>query len=209
MNKDGKQISAWRGEFGDAYVDRNLGSRQRLQALTRCFAEIFSRLPSALPASVLEVGSNVGNNLVAIDRLVDAELYAAEPNEKARKKLLERGITEPGRVVDAVATALPFKDAAVDLVFTSGVLIHIPPSDLDQVYREMHRVSARYVLSIEYFSQHAQTIDYRGEGDLLFKRDFGELWLQLYPALQLVGNGFFWKRSTGMDDLTWWLFRKP
>jgi spore coat polysaccharide biosynthesis protein SpsF len=29
-----------------------------------------------------------------------------------------------------------------------------------------------------------------------------------FPDLQLVDYGFFWKRATGLDDATWWLFRK-
>ena len=43
---------------------------------------------------------------------------------------------------------------------------------------------------------------------MLFKRDFGGHWMDLYPDLRLVGNGFFWRRSTGLDNITWWLFEK-
>ena len=74
--------------------------------------------------------------------------------------------------------------------------------------REIHRVSSKYVFCSEYFSPKAETISYRGETDLLFKNDFGSLYLDLFPDLRLVDYGFFWRRTTVMDDCTWWLFRK-
>jgi hypothetical protein len=52
-------------------------------------------------------------------------------------------------------------------------------------------------------------IPYRGHEGLLFKRDFGGMWLDLFPKIDPVANGFFWSRTTGLDDLNWWLFRKP
>ena len=100
-------------------------------------------------------------------------------------------------------------DGSIDLVFTSGVLIHVAPEFLEVAYREMYRVARRYLLTIEYFSAEPETKTYRGEDGLLFKRDFGSLWLDLFPPLILVDYGFFWKRATGLDNLTWWLFAKP
>ena len=50
---------------------------------------------------------------------------------------------------------------------------------------------------------------HRGREGPLFKRDFGALWLDLFPGLALVAYGFFLKRATGLDNLTWWLFAKP
>ena len=43
---------------------------------------------------------------------------------------------------------------------------------------------------------------------LLFKRDFGALWMDRFHGLRIVDYGFFWKRATGLDNLTWWLFEK-
>ena len=76
-------------------------------------------------------------------------------------------------------------------------------------YDEIFRVSSRYILCIEYFSPDPVTIHYRGHDDLLFKRDYGGLWLDWYPVLEHVADGFFWKRTTGLDNVNWWLFRKP
>lgn len=208
MAENGKQISAWRGGFGDDYVERNLGDDARLRALTVSFGTILDHLHGDRPKSILEVGANLGNNMAALARVSDAELYAVEPNDKARARLAELGRVEESNIHNAVATALPFDDGAIDLVFTSGVLIHIPEEDLETAYREMHRVASKYVLSIEYFAPKPTRIEYRGETDLLFKRDFGGFWLDTFDDLEPVANGFLWKRTTGLDDLNWWLFRK-
>ena len=112
------------------------------------------------------------------------------------------------RVLDGSADNIPLSDAAVDLVFTSGVLIHVPPDRLLAACKEMHRVADKYLLSAEYFSQTPEEKKYRGRAGLLFKRDFGAYWLENFSDLSLVDYGFFWKPATGIDDLTFWLFRK-
>jgi len=199
----------WRSDFGDVYVERNLPTEDRIRTRVRAFSTIFDSLSGAAPRSIVECGANVGINLRALDRLSNAELFAIEPNQKARERAISDGVLPAENMKEVTLEKLPFDDGSIDLVFTSGVLIHVPPADLEQAYREMHRVSSRYLLSIEYFSKKPETIPYRGHDELLFKRDFGGMWLDLFPDLEPVAQGFFWIRTTGLDDLTWWLFRKP
>tara|TARA_B100000459_G_scaffold141942_1_gene102173 strand:- start:79 stop:708 length:630 start_codon:yes stop_codon:yes gene_type:complete len=203
-----KQIDAWRGEFGDSYTDRNTTDLERMANVTRAFQEILGHIADSPPVSILEVGANLGGNIRALKTLTDARLFAVEPNGKARGIMMDDGVLPAAQVADATADDLPFENGEIDLVFTSGVLIHIPHEDVERVYEEMHRVAGRYVLSIEYFSPTPVSIPYRGETDLLFKRDFGGQWLDMFDELEHIANGFFWKRTTGLDDVTWWLFRK-
>lgn len=209
MAQRGKHLSVWRGSFGDAYVDRNKATAENIELVENAFTQILNKLPDGLPSSILEVGANIGINLRAIKRLTGAQLYAAEPNEKARKILFEDDVVPSNHIFDAVAADLPFGDRSIDLVFTSGVLIHVPPEEIKSAYAEIYRVSSRYILSLEYFSPTPEAKTYRGRNDLLFKRDYGGLWLDNYPDLILVADGFFWKRTTGLDNLNWWLFQKP
>jgi len=209
MANDNAQIEAWRNEFGDSYIGRNPASIENIRRRTNAFAEIFLHLRGAKPTSILEVGCNIGINLRALKNLTSAKLHALEPNPNAREVLTQDNVLEEGRLKEGMGTSIPFDDESMDLVFTSGVLIHVPPADLDQVYKEIHRVSGKYILCAEYFSQKPETIPYRGRDDLLFKQDFGGLWLDTFPDLEVMATGFFWKRTTGLDDLTWWLFRKP
>jgi len=202
------QLAAWQGAFGDAYVDRNAAEPAMLHARTRMWARILEPLAAAPPASIAEVGANIGLNLRALQRLTGARLTAVEPNRKARERMVADGVVPAAQAIGGIAAAIPLPDGAVDMAFTSGVLIHIAPDDLAASCREIHRIARRYVACVEYFADAPQEIPYRGHAGLLFKRDFGSFWLKGFPDLALVDYGFFWKPATGLDNLTWWLFRK-
>ncbi len=101
-------------------------------------------------------------------------------------------------------------DRRWDLVFTSGVLIHIHPEKLSQVYGEMERAAARYVCISEYYNSTPVAVSYRGHDDFLFKRDFAGEFLNLYPAFSLADYGFTYHRDpVGLkDDLMWFLLER-
>ena len=202
-------VQAWSGAFGDAYIERNRPDEERIVQRQAMWRKILPAMRDAPPRSILEVGANVGINLRALQSLAGAALYALEPNRKARDVLLADGIVPAENILAGTAGDIALQDASVDLVFTSGVLIHVSTQLLPAAYREMHRVSARYLLTIEYFAAEPEEKTYRGQQGLLFKRDFGALWLEMFPGLQIVDYGFFWRPATGLDNLTWWLFRKP
>ena len=203
-----EQLRFWRGDFGNDYTDRNTNSARELRARVALWAPIMARLEGAAPESILEVGANIGNNLRALRQLSDAEFFAIEPNEKARGVLVDDGVVPRANVRDGFAAAIDLDDGAVDLAFTSGVLIHIHPDDLLASCSEIHRVARRYVVCIEYFSDKVEEITYRGHSERLFKRDFGGFWMDSFPDLTILDYGFAWKRTTGLDNLTWWLMEK-
>ncbi len=204
-----KQLENWSGDFGDAYVDRNAATPHAIRLHLKMWSILLGHFHDTPPASILEIGCNIGLNLRALKLLIDAELFAIEPNKKAISILKRDKVISPSYIEEGSASSIPHGDNAFDLVFTSGVLIHIPPDQLDSAYREIHRVSKRFILSIEYFSEQPVEVPYRGHAGLLFKRDFGLLWKQRFPELKIRGSGFFWRPETGLDNLTWWLFEKP
>lgn len=96
-----------------------------------------------------------------------------------------------------------------DLVFTTGVLIHISPEHLLQNLEKIFNYSQKYILLGEYFNRTPVTIEYQNKKDKLFKRDFGKLFSQNFDV-SLVDYGFLWGHiydSAGFDDITWWLFK--
>lgn len=206
--KSTAQLQFWRGDFGDTYIDRNSASTEHLRARVAMWAQIMNFVTGAPPKSILEVGSNIGNNLRALRTMSNARMYALEPNAQARDVLLQDKVVEADCALDGFAAGIPMADGAVDMSFTSGVLIHIHPDDLLSSCREIHRVSAKYIACIEYFSDKPEMIPYRGHDDRLFKRDFGGFWMDNFSDLHLLGYGFQWKRVTGLDNLTWWIFEK-
>lgn len=205
---ESEQLKFWRGDFGSNYIGRNSSTAEHLRARVAMWARIMQVLQGDPPKSILEVGSNIGNNLRALGVLSSAKMYALEPNSDARDVLVRDGVVAPECALNAFAASIPLADGAVDMAFTSGVLIHIHPNDLSSSCREIHRVTSRYIVCVEYFSDKPEMIPYRGHDDRLFKRDFGSLWLDNFPDLRVLDYGFFWKRLTGLDNLTWWLFEK-
>jgi pseudaminic acid biosynthesis-associated methylase len=190
----------WTGEFGNEYTQRN--SRETLEA-RRAMWEIL--LPKGVE-SALEVGANVGLNLEAISQFSTAELYACEPNDMARAELHE--LLDHDNIRSDSADRLGWPDKHVDLVFTSGVLIHVPPDRLEASLKEISRVASRYVICGEYFAPSEEVVPYRGQSDALWRRDYGSLFMDACPDLHPLGTLFAWKRTTGLDNLTFWIFEK-
>ena len=202
-------LAAWTGEFGNAYTERNATNEAEIERRIDMWRRVLRPLSDDPPESCLEVGANVGINLRALRALRTLEMHALEPNAKAREILLEDHVVPAEHILSGTAERISLADESIDLVFTSGVLIHVPPECLEAACREMYRVARRYLLTIEYFANEPETKTYRGREGLLFKRDFGAFWLDLFPTLAVVDYGFLWKPATGLDNLTWWLFEKP
>ena len=159
--------------------------------------------------SYLECGCNIGRNVDQLKRVLpDAAASVIEISAPAFK-----AVTAKHRFAHAFNGAIldsRLPDASFDLVFTMGVLIHIKPAQLVEHMRKIVAYSSQFVLIGEYFSRTPVTIEYQGETDLLFKRDFGKLLMENF-RLKLLDYGFLWGHlydSAGFDDVTWWLFEK-
>jgi|SRR5215469_2948161 len=185
------QTNVWQGDFGRAYTDRNTFSVEDLNALWMknygtSRSEITQTFLSEVPknARILEVGCNVGNQLLLLQREGFSNLAGVEIQSYAVAAASAR---VPGAVFkQASALALPFEDASFDLVFTSGVLIHIAPEDLPQAINEIHRCTSAYIWGTEYFSAEPASVTYRGHESLLWKTDFAGLYLSAFSDLALV-----------------------
>ncbi len=194
----------WAGQFGDDYTDRNTGARAVASNLA-----LFSRILAATEGvrSAIEFGANRGLNLMALRQLLpDARLAAVEINAKAVEALQQFSWLEVTH-----ASLLDFKPAAQsDPVLVKGVLIHLNPDVLANVYELLHAASARYICIVEYYNPSPITIQYRGHPDRLFKRDFAGEVLARYEDLRLLDYGFVYHGDPNFsqDDLTWFLLEK-
>jgi pseudaminic acid biosynthesis-associated methylase len=196
-----RQLETWKGHFGKEYTDRNVIDWQKRQ---EAFDEALGGLSIQ---SILEVGCNRGHNLVALSKSFSAEtqIVGIEPNQYARE-IARRASAQIG-VLYGNACDVPFKDGYFDAVFTAGVLIHIPPSDLPVALSEIYRVSKRYILAMEYFSEDEEVVAYRGHSDLLWKRDFLKCYQQSFEDLKLLRHGY-WEKEKGFERTHWWLIEK-
>jgi pseudaminic acid biosynthesis-associated methylase len=196
MGKSTKQIEEWSGEFGEAYTTRNAVSLEKMESmykgrygLTR--AEMNYKFIGGLnrDAKILEVGSNAGNQLVCLQEMGFKNLYSIELQSYAVR--LSKTRTQGINIVQGSALNIPFKDGFFDLVFTSGVLIHIAPREITVALEEIYRCSRKYIWCFEYYAKEYTSIIYRGSENLLWKADYLRLFLERFDNLELVKKGLF------------------
>jgi pseudaminic acid biosynthesis-associated methylase len=194
------QLALWRSDFGRAYTARN--DRDRPER-----AEAWRRLLDGIAVHrVVEIGCNVGWNLVYLERLGVPELFGVEPQPDAVERARHR--RPRFNVLHGTAFELPLRDGFFDLAFTSGVLIHIAPDALPKALDEIYRVSRRWIVAIEYDHPREQEVQYRGHTGALWKRDHGAAWQARFPELKLVRR-LELGAADGYDDCTAHLFEKP
>ena len=198
----------WAGREGNDYHQRQTVT---LESNTALFGRILTMTDGV--RSIAELGAGTGLNLKAIKELnkrylvgYDFELCGVEINPDAVREILAIGGGVIG-VESAVQDWRPVRK--FDLTFTKGLLIHIPPEELSDVYETLVNASSKYVCVIEYFNPTPVEVDYRGQAGRLWKRDFaGELMDRHH--LKLVDYGFVWKRDPhAQDNVTWFLLEKP
>lgn len=63
---DKKQLKAWTGEFGDDYIRRNEFEEWKIPLISDIYQPILEQVEID---SILEIGSNIGINLAAINRI--------------------------------------------------------------------------------------------------------------------------------------------
>ena len=199
-----EQEAFWAGEFGDAYINRN-DNMSLVQSNIYFFSKVFARTLGV--KSIIEFGSNVGLNIRAIKTLLsEVELSSIEINKKAVERL---GQIEALKVYHQ--SILDFSpDYQRDFVFIKGVLIHMDPDILSDVYGLLYETSRRYICLAEYYNPTPVEVSYRGHAERLFKRDFAGEMLDRYPDLELVDYGFGYHRDNNFPhgDMTWFLMEK-
>lgn len=200
------QTEIWNGKFGVDYTKRNKMSIEKMDAL---YQDRYWVTRSAMNEDfldglgrkmrILEVGCNIGNQLKLLQTMGFTELYGIELQQSAVE--LAKKNTQGISIICGSAAELPFKDAFFDMVFTSGVLIHIPPANLPKVMDEIYRCSKKYIWGFEYYSPSIMEVPYRGNAELLWKADFAKIYLNRFPNLQISAEERYgYKDESGNID---------
>ena len=195
----------WAGEFGDNYVGRNILSNN-ITSSTALWAKILSNC-SSRPDSALEIGCNLGINLCVLKNIFPSiTLEAIEINKKAAE-LAQKNTTA---LIHNCSIFDHDIQKQFDLVFTCGVMVHINPDLLDNLYSKIYAATKKYILISEYYNPTPVEVDYRGYSEKLYKRDFAGEMMDKYPNLHLINYGFVYHRDNifPKDDLTWFLMEK-
>ena len=200
-----EQESFWQGEFGNQYSDRNKNEKLLASNLS-----LFSSVLKSTGKidSLIEFGANIGMNLKSLKKLLpDAEISGIEINKKAYKNL-EKLIGKKNSYCQYINNFTFEK--TYDLCLIKGVLIHINPEQLSEVYHKLYLASKKYILIAEYYNPTPVSMPYRGHENKLFKRDFAGEMLDKFQDLFLLDYGFVYHRDNlfPQDDINWFLLKK-
>lgn len=191
MHKNSEQLKKWKGPFGKEYTDRNPCSIEEMDALyiknygitrTKLNEMFLNEMNRSI--KILEVGSNIGLQLLYLQKMGFKNLYGIEPINYAVE--LSKSKTKGINIIEGTVFDIPFKDGFFDLVFTSGVLIHINPSDINDALKEIYRCAKKYILGLEYYADEYTEIAYRGQKNLLWKTNFAQKYIAQFSNLELV-----------------------
>jgi len=211
MDKITEQMGVWAGEFGRSYTDRTNMSAEGLDELylprfgvtrTQLNESFLEGLDPTIP--ILEVGCGIGTQLLSLQRSGFSDLSGVELQSYAGDIAKSRchGIN----ITQGSAFSLPFPDASFDLVFTSGVLIHIAPSDLREVMSEIHRCTREYIWGYEYYADEMTEVEYRGNNKLLWKTDYSSLYQEWFGCTLVKIEKLKYSSDENVDQM--FLLRK-
>ena len=146
MNFKTEQETFWAGEFGTDYIQRNQGDALLASNLA-FFAKALHQAHGI--NNCIEFGANIGMNLKALKLLYPGiDCHAIEINSEASKQLAE---LPPIEVFNT--SILDFTPTRQwDLTFIKGVLIHINPEVLTDVYDKLFSACGRFLLVTEYYT---------------------------------------------------------
>jgi pseudaminic acid biosynthesis-associated methylase len=185
------QTKVWNGEFGREYTDRTSFDVDALDSLYRKNYGLTRTLINQnflhdIPkeASFLEVGCNSGNQLLVLQKMGYLDLSGIELQPYALE--IARSRTRNISLAQGSALEIPHGDASFDVVFTSGVLIHIAPSDLDRALDEIYRCAKTFIWGMEYYAPNATEVNYRSHSALLWKMNYARRYLQRFKDLELI-----------------------
>lgn len=202
----------WSGEFGNNYISRNNNPemiKDNTEIFKRCFVKNKIKIKS-----VLEYGSNVGMNLIALNKIYKKlDISAVEINKIACEKLSQN--IKNTKIYNESIISFNKNHSSLnnkfDLVFTKTVLIHISPKSIFDVYDAIFKKSKKYIYIAEYYNPFPTMIKYRGHNNKLFKRDFAGDLLNKYKNLKIVDYGFIYnydKKFYNSDNFNWFLLKK-
>lgn len=191
----------WKGAFGDEYVDRIVGPKF-VAAKVDMFIKALNVADNI--GSIIELGSNRGLNANALKAILPSSHYTGvEIGDKAFSFLKQNPNVDECHHASIHGLKI---DKKFDLAIIAGVMIHLNPNSLPDVYRLLASLSNRYVILSEYYNPTPVEINYRGHSGKLFKRDFAQEFIE-ETGFRLLDYGFLYQNDPKFHhaDMTWFL----
>jgi len=187
-------LDAWRGDFGREYWKRNPKTIEEMDdmyesryGVTRTWMNEQSVTGLPWDMWICEVGCGIGLQLESLQRMWFANLVGIDPNIEAIQSAMHRteGIHFAVRDCFDIPPVVPLMQK-FDMVFTSGVLIHIPPERFMEAVNSIYNATSRYIWGFEYWSESPKEIRYHDCEGMLWKDDYPQMWQAAFPKLKLL-----------------------
>ena len=134
--------------------------------------DIFS---SFSPTSFLELGCGAGRNLLHIAmKYPNVNIYGVDINSNAIDCATKQlAIYNPELKCGSIYELSGYPDSSIDIVYTAGVLMHIPHDKAKSVIAEMHRIAKKAVIHFELHGP-ANDFDYHR-----YPRDYNQIYEEI------------------------------
>jgi pseudaminic acid biosynthesis-associated methylase len=203
------QRKFWSGEFGDSYINRNYSTDQMNQLYKQrtgiTFEDVLTKFLIDIDknSKILELGCNIGLVLSSLKKLGFKNLYGLEINKKSFEIAKENN-SDITFINSSIEDYDP-KGEKFDLVYTSGVLIHIHPGALNSIIHKMVGLTSEYIFGSEYYSDNLVEIKYREHTNVLWKQNFPLLFTKLYPSIKKIKEEKIYYKNEDLCDIVYLL----
>jgi SAM-dependent methyltransferase len=151
--KDDVEVSSSASETWSKIVD--YGQHLEISSQNKAALRISKWLANDIfkpknPSSILELGCGAGRNLALIEQAIpDINMFGVDINESA-VRIAKNELSPKAQVsVKSVYHLECFKTNSIDIIFTYGLLMHIPHDKVGRLILEMHRISRKWVVHFE------------------------------------------------------------
>ena len=208
---DDDQKNFWENEFGTDYIERNktlseineFYKQQTGITQEEIFTNFFSEINRKY--NILEIGCNIGLKLSILKKMGFSNLFGLEVNKTAFE-IAKKNNPDISFINSSIEEFEP-SGKQFDLVFTSGVLIHIHPSLLNSIIKKMVNLTKEYIFGFEYYSDMLIEIPYRGNSNVCWKQNFSSLFTKLFPLLITIKQEKIRYKDKDLCDIVY-LLRK-
>jgi len=190
-----KQVVSWQPSFYWRWLYRRfLADRWQY----RIFPQqrwLLKQIKTLRPRSILEAGCGFGRNLnFLIKQGIKPEILTGVDISPLLLKQIR--LPKSVRIIQANVLQLPFSSNRFDLVFTHGLLMHLPPSQIHLALSELVRVTHHYLVVIEETRKKPGRINHF-------------TWAHDYPKLIAAFNlKILDYQYHGKHNLVWYLLQK-
>ena len=202
------QRDFWSGNDGKSYVERNdsleLANKVYKERTGITHQEVFQEFFENLDrnTSILELGCNIGINLEILQNMGFKKLTGLEINQKTMNIAKEK--YPMIKFIHSSIEDFKCNDNEYDLVFTTGVLVHINPSNINDIVNKMIRLTKKFIFGFEYFSEKLTEVKYRDHSNLLWKQNFPLLFTK---NMKLIKDKKMYWKSENLCDVAY-IFEK-